>query len=341
MNIINQRLINHRLIKSKIQTPVDVVKWMTVMQSQDFTMALFAIAMRMQDKNIDAALEYFNKGGFLRTHILRPTWHFVCACDILWMSKLSAPQIKARSFARDKSLCINEKVILKCFDVIKLALKNCHLTRDELSQKLADAGININPAFIYHIFLHGEIEGLICSGAMKNKKQTYALLCERAPQAKTLSRENSLETLARRYFLSHGPAMIKDFSWWSGLNVSEARKAINTLDGIKQKDNYFFYPNADINIAKNTYCLLPAFDEYLIAYQYRKNLIDDKYINKAISSNGIFSPVILRDGKAIGTWKIAKKEKSKNFVPSFFGKQKESIKKQLNKLYLSFTSHRP
>jgi hypothetical protein len=145
-----------------------------------------------------------------------------------------------------------------------------------------------------HILMEAEIEGIICSGGIRWKNQTYSLLSERVPVKKTLSKEDALAELAKRYFFSHGPATLPDFVCWSGLPVAEARRGleINKSTLISETigtETYWFANSITIppTLPDSVY-LLPAFDEYLISYKNRSAAISTEDHKKAISSNGIF-----------------------------------------------------
>lgn len=73
----------------------------------------------------------------------------------------------------------------------------------------------------YHILYRHSLEGLICIGPRQGKQQTFVLLDAWLPPGKELSRDESLAELARRYFISHGPATVKDYIWWCGLAAAE------------------------------------------------------------------------------------------------------------------------
>ena len=62
-----------------------MVAWLGAMQAQDFAAAKWALGLRLQ-RSTDAEVEKaFNDGAILRTHVMRPTWHFVAPADIRWL----------------------------------------------------------------------------------------------------------------------------------------------------------------------------------------------------------------------------------------------------------------
>lgn len=102
------RMQNHQLSASKFKNAKELVGWMGAIQAQDFAMAKWAVGIRLlnfTEQMIDAAID---KGEIIRTHLLRPTWHFVSSNDIHWMLELTAPQIKARLKSQHKALGITD-----------------------------------------------------------------------------------------------------------------------------------------------------------------------------------------------------------------------------------------
>jgi hypothetical protein len=254
----------------------------------------------------------FNCGRFLRTHVLRPTWHFVSPENIRWMLDLSAGRIKGAAKSRDRDLEITETLYAKTNRIITRSLEgNKHMTRDDLAKELGKTKINADKARGYHFIMRAELDGLICSGAARGKTQTYALLSERAPAASPLPKDESLARLANIYFCSHSPATLRDFAWWSGLSLTEARNGLeadkaNFIEETFNEQTYWINPAfnvpPDAPSAKTSIHFLPAFDEYIIAYNDRSAIIPASY-GKAVSSNGVFRPTILVNGLVAGTWK--------------------------------------
>ncbi|MDR2146783.1 MAG: winged helix DNA-binding domain-containing protein [Tannerella sp.] len=305
------RLEAHGLAKSLARSPKEVVSLMGAMQAQDFNMAKWAVGIRLDDYTEKAVIEAFNKGEILRTHVLRPTWHFVSPENIRAFLSLSADKIKAATRARDRELGLSEELFTKANNIIVKELEgNHHRTSKELGEALQRAGIETDSARMYHFMIRAEIEALVCSGAMQGTAQTYALLDERAPQSACLTREEALVRLTQAYLSSHYPATIQDFVWWSGLSVGDARKGLETVKQYFSVENiagqnYFFPANVKEPDSKTSFHLLPAFDEYIIAYRDRTPVISTEQHSKAISSNGIFRPTVIADGAVIGLWRKA------------------------------------
>ena len=242
------RLYSQQIVKPQSKTVKDTVAHMGAMQSQDFAMSLWAVGCRLPHSTIQIVQKAFDDGDILRTHVMRPTWHLVSSDDIYWMLQLTAPQIKALTLIRDKGLGIDEKLFTTTNTILEKALDGGkQLTADELKMVFTNAKIDIEENRFYHYMMRAEIEGIVCSGAFKNKKHSYALLSERAQktQTLTLTRDEALAKLAKRYFSSHAPACLKDFVWWSGLSVTDARKGLEAIKHEFQSEkigteNYYF-----------------------------------------------------------------------------------------------------
>ena len=316
-DISTLRLQNQQVAATKFKSAKELVGWMGAMQAQDYNQAKWAIGARLPYLTEEQIESAFNQGEILRTHLMRPTWHFVSADDIYWLLELTAKQIKSTTKSRNRDLGLTENDLVKSKDVLIKSLEgNRSLTRDELSDELNRAGINTFEQRLPHILMDAEIDGIICSGGIQGKNQAYALLAEKVPVKKTFSREESLALLAKKYFTSHGPATLPDFVWWSGLPVAEARKALElnkTILNSEIIDNetYWFANSVDMpSKLHDSVYLLPAFDEYLISYKNRSSAITLENHTKAISNNGIFRPVIVVNGQISGLWKRTIKKDS-------------------------------
>ncbi len=323
MDLKNIRLISHQLLDSNLQTPWDVATWMGAIQSQDYNMAKWAIGIRLQGSTEKIIEDAFNKGQILRTHVMRPTWHFVTPENIRWMLDLTGPRLKSATQSNDRHWELTESIYSKCNQVIEKALDGGkHLLREEIASALNLAGIEVDNMRMYRIMFRAELDKVVCSGALRGKKQTYALLNERVPLMKDMHKDEALVKLTQIYFMSHSPATVMDFSWWSGLSVTDAKKGINELKSelVKEKINGqdYWIMNALTSIKKlpDSIFLLPAFDEFIISYRDRNAIIDTNHQTKAFTKNGIFYPTIIENGKVIGIWK--KETGKKNPILNFF-----------------------
>src|SRR3989344_4573170 len=226
-DILHQRLFNQGLSEKKFKNPYDAVKYLGAVQAQDYPAAKWGISLRLQNYSEQKIDEALNRGSILRTHVMRPTWHFVAPEDIKWMQMLTSPRVNKILGHYNRKLGLDEKLFTKTNSIISKALKNENfLTRTELSAVLKKHGIHKQTQALAHIVSQAELDAVICSGPRKGKQFTYALIEERAPKVKEISQEKALEELVKRYFTSHGPATVYDFVWWSGLTMAETKKGI-------------------------------------------------------------------------------------------------------------------
>ena len=313
--IVKLRLHNSGLSHSPFKSPDDVVSHMGAVQAQNFAAAKWALGIRIKNSTDEDIERAFDEGTILRTHVMRPTWHFVVPEDIRWMLELTAPRVKTLLTHYNKKLELDDELFARSNAAIARALQNhTYLTRQELKMVLKNTGIETDVQRLAHIIMWAELDGLICSGPRRGKQFTYALLEERVEKAKKMSREQALAKLALNYFTGHGPAQLKDFSWWSGLTVKDARDA---LDLIKSKleqatldsKTYWFPTYTEVTTPESSSVyLLPIYDEYTIAYKDRSDISEARDIERMISMGNALTAVIILNGKVAGTWdKVLKK----------------------------------
>jgi Winged helix DNA-binding domain len=316
LDIRRQRLHNQLLSQTKFTQPSQVVAWLGAVQSQDYAGAKWAVAQRTKGLT-DAEIEQaFADGEILRTHVLRPTWHFVAPADIRWMLALTAPRVLMLLAYLDRQLEVDKNLIGQTNEILAKALEGGkQSTRAELAAVLQRNDIKTDGLRLGLFIMHAELDGIICSGARRGKQFTYALLEERAPQAKTLEREEALAELTKRYFRSHGPATLKDFVWWSGLTMVDARAGIDFVKSqfeqeVIERQTYWFPPSRPVRKPSPTAFLLPNYDEYTVGYTDRSAIFDVSHTDKLVLREGILAQSTLIDGRITGTWKrtIKKKE---------------------------------
>ncbi len=312
MNIAHRRLHTQRLTGAPFQKPEDVVRWFGAVQAQDYPAAQWALGLRLngaRDSDLERA---FTAGTILRTHILRPTWHFVLPADIRWMLALTAPRVRAAMTYYDRILELDDALYARSNSTIQKALEGGkHLTRPEIGAILQQAGIDTQSGQrLGHIMLRAELDAIICSGARRGKQFTYALLDERAPSATTLSHEEALAELTRRYFMGHGPATPKDFMWWSSLTAADAKAGIamaksELIQEVIDGQTYWLAgATTPVKDAPPPAYLLPNFDEYTVGYADRSALYPDSLAETLVSKPMIvLGNTVVINGQIRGAWK--------------------------------------
>jgi hypothetical protein len=309
-HIVRARLRAQLLVGGGLKKPEDVVRWMGAVQAQEYTEAKWALAMRMRRAS-DAIVERaLTSGAILRTHVLRPTWHFVTAADIRWMLALTGPRVSAAMSSYNRRLELDASVFRDSQRAMSAALRGgAQLTRQELKAVLHRARIHADGVQrLAHIVMQAELDGVICSGARRGRQFTYALLDERVPAAPAFSRDHALTELTRRYFTSHGPAQLQDFVWWSGLTAADARAGLEMVASALASEivdgrRYWFSSSIRaIRSRSHVGVVLPLYDEYLIAYKDRSAVLDPGQWNPLVTREPFMAPIVV-DGQVVGGWK--------------------------------------
>lgn len=315
--LILRRLSNQQITSTDYKTPGELIHWMIAMQSQEYSMAKWAVGLRLK-KLREADIEMaFNEGSILRTHLLRPTWHFVSPADIRWLLKLTAPRIKAIMkyyFSKNE---LDPKTLKRSKQLLEENLTGGrYQDRAALKSLLEKSGIRINGERLSLILMDAELEAIICSGPRVRKQFSYALLEERVPVQKNLSRGESLESICRGYFQSRGPATLQDFVYWSGLTVKDAIQGADSLgrsflkENIQGKEYIFSEENIPAKMNRFGSLLLPVYDEYGMSYKDKGALhLRGRNEKKGAWGTNSFAHGLVIRGRFIGTWKKSERGK--------------------------------
>lgn len=328
LDIADHRLYKQRIDGVAFEKPCDVVRWLGAVQAQDYTSALWAVGLRTRgatEKDVEKAIA---DRAIVRTWPMRRTLHFVAAADIRWMLELLTPRIVAGSMRRlYKELGLDDATFARSKKLLARAMRGGkQLSRKAIYELLERAHISTASGRGLHLLSQLAQEGFICFGTREGKQPTFALLDEWVPNAKTMARDEALAELATRYFTSHGPATLKDFVWWSGLTVLDAKAGIEMAKSrltqeIIDGQSYWLSPAtpAATDVSATVH-MLPAFDEYTVAYKDRSAVLDPSYAKQVNSGNGIFAPIIVVDGRVAGIWKRTIKKDVVVITPSPFAK---------------------
>jgi hypothetical protein len=311
LDIAHQRLHNQYLTQTPFTRPREVVDWLMAVQAQDYFGAQWALGLRLRqtahDTDIDRA---FAEGSILRTHVMRPTWHFVTPADIRWLLALTAPRVHAVNAHRYRDLELDDATLKRSHKALIKALQGGqHLTREELGESLETVGVTAKGQRLAYIVMHAELDGLICSGPRRGKQFTYALLEERVPPVATLKRDESLAKFARRYFVSHGPATVQDFAKWSGLTIADAKRGLEDAkhqlqhETVNGEEYWFSSAAAPVRRAAPTTYLLSIYDEYIIGYKDRSMIASAEIAAKLFTMGAALTYVVVIDKHIVGGWR--------------------------------------
>jgi hypothetical protein len=308
--VIARRMAAQFLTTRGPATAADLVRAQGAVQAQDYAGAKWALGQRIPGAT-DAGIEReFTDGRLLRTHVLRPTWHFVAPEDIRWMLALTAPRVIRTMASYDRRLGLTPTVYARSNDVIAKALEGGKfLTRTELSVELERARVGVvRGQRLGHLVARAELDAVICSGPRRGKQFTYALLDERAPATTPRGRDDSLRELAARFFRMRGPGSVHDFAWWSGLTVADAKRAIEmagaALDRTRFRDKDMWFVDRALPRATMIAHLLPNYDEYFIGYKDRSALGERLgNVSTIVGGSALIAHVVFINGELVGGWK--------------------------------------
>lgn len=311
MNPVALRLLNQQLAAPQFAKPAEVVDYMGAMQAQEYRMMRWAVAMRTKRPSVKAFKTAFDSGQIVRLHLMRGTWQLVGASDYWPLLGLCAPKALAtiRGWMASNRISIGDDERARVGDILaQTATDRGSVTKEDFAQALTAKGISMDDHRLsYHIRM-AEISGTLCSGDLLPMKATYTLTANKLPRRATMDRDEALLLLTRKYFRSRQPATLDDFVWWSGLNISDCRRGIALLgSGIhverwKGRDFYLTDNCRRRGFRRGRCLLIPPYDEYLIGYKSRDVVLPPEHSHRAHNNNGIFQPIIARDGIVCGNW---------------------------------------
>jgi len=310
-DVARARERSQRISHRRFPKPLEVVEWMGAIQAQDLPMSKTAVGARLSHASLRDLEVALDEARILRTHALRPTWHLVTAADARGLLALTAPHIRAAVRSRHRQLELVPRVLSRSARLLERALRDgVHLTREELTARYRAADFATDDNRIAHLLMLAELDCLICSGVARGGTPTYALMDERVPPAPALPRDEALAALAKTYFRSRGPATVEDFAWWSGLPTGDARRAADIVRGgfaeVRAGSRIFLATESSLDAVGTdpVVSLLPAYDELLVSYADRSAAVANAEHARIVMRNGFFRPIIVRNGRVIGTWRL-------------------------------------
>jgi hypothetical protein len=324
--MLQSRLAAQQIEGARFSTPGALVAWMGAMQAQDYGASKWAIGLRLSAPVTDADVEAAEaRGEILRTHAMRGTWQWVSPADVRWLVRLFAPNVRASAGARHRALGLDAATIRRFETKLARALRGTSLTRAEITDITGERGVRL-----MHLLGSAEYSEAICTAGRRGKQPTWALLDDRAPAAPPRSRAEALADLATRYVASRGPATADDFLWWTGLPAAEARAAFAEVPRTSAEvprtsaevpRTSAEVPRTSAEVPRTsaevprTLHLLPAFDEWLIAYRDRSATLEAEHVRRVNDGGGIFAPLVVVKGRVVGTWKRV----GRRIEPRWFG----------------------
>lgn len=356
-DIARGRLRAQRIEGDKFERPEDAVAWLGAVQAQDYAGALWGVGLRLDGATEAAVERAVAERRIVRTWPMRRTLHFVAAADVHWMLRLLTPRVVAGMARRlDRHVGLDESSFTRAKKLFERALGGGRrLTRGAMYEVLESGGIPSADGRGLHVITRLAQDGLLCFGPREGRQPTFVLLDEWVPESAKLGRDEALAELAARYFTSHGPATLQDFTWWSGLAAAEAKAAISSAGPRLAQETiegraYWLAassPRAAASAPKAGRAappadaaprvhLLPPFDEYTVAYRDRSAVLEASRAKQINPGNGVFSPALVSGGRIVGTWRRTLKNGSVAVAPSPFTRLKRDETRALAEAALRY-----
>jgi hypothetical protein len=329
--VLGRRLVNQQVAAPGMGDPVEVTRWLGAVQSQEYAQSLWGLGLRTQGATAASIEAAIDRGAILRTWPMRGTIHLVPAEDARWMVTLLAGRPMRSAAGTFRKIGLTDDVLARAADVVTGALSGGRqLPRKDLYALLTIAGIDCsaspNGGRGNHILGYLSHTGLLCIGPVRRGQPVFVLLDEWAPAPRQPA--EPLAELAVRYFTSHGPATVRDFAWWTGLTQADAGRAIELAGpalAAEDRDGELYWdgdgPGRDQAAPPDGAYLLPAFDEYTVAYKDRGLLHPGLLHHGSAQANSdLLNPVLLLDGRAAGLWKRVIGPKSVRITLAAYGR---------------------
>ncbi|MCW2770919.1 MAG: hypothetical protein JWR27_2352 [Aeromicrobium sp.] len=293
------RLHAQGLTTPRFATPADVVRHLGCVQAQLHDMALWSVARRTPGLTLAELQASFDRGDFLRTHVLRPTWHLVDPEDLHWLLALTAPRVRRLLASADAASRIDPALADRCAQVMLASLADGQpRTRAELAADLEAEGLAHSGQALAHLVMHAEIDALIASGPMRGKQHTYVAL---EPRPVPGSYDELLATAARRYALGHGPFRDRDLAWWTSLTLTDSRRAIESahLRPLAVDGDTYWRADEPVDVDVPRLMLLSNFDEYI---SYARDPDDFADYGGRATDIARVTGLLMVDGRLGGSW---------------------------------------
>lgn len=294
--------------------PQDVVSAICGVQAQDASAAALSVRVRcpgVTAGGIESALA--RERTLVRTGCMRNTLHLLATEDVGWLLDLLGPIFIQKSRRRRAELGLDDEICERGTRVIRAVLAGRGpLTRAELVEALANRRIAVAGQAVYHLIRYAALKGVVCYGPNRDTAETFVLLDDWVDRRGTVSTEKSTAELARRYLKGYAPAMPEDFASWSGLTLTDSRRAWQDIEGelvevdingqpawmLKSQSVWLAESPPTAPIVR----LLPRFDTSLIGYRRRNWMVESRFEPRIYPGGGWLRETVLVNGAAVATW---------------------------------------
>jgi hypothetical protein len=336
LDVARLRLDAQGIARPSLATPEAVVTHLGALQAQDYHGALWSIGLRIAGATRASVERAIAARTIVRTWPMRGTLHFIPAADARWMLELLTPRVIKGAAGRHRQLELDDAAFRRARAIVGRALKDEPvLTRGAVFTALERGGVATTGQRGIHILQQLSMERMLCYGPHAEKQPTFALFDAWIAESRELRRDDALRTIAERYFVSHGPATLRDFVGWTGLTVADAKTGLEmaapalariVVDDVELWRARDHEATADAEPAAH---LLPGFDELMLGYKDRSAALAPRYASRIVpGGNGMFLSTLVLDGQVRGTWRRAQRAKTVVLEASPFTRLTAARKKE-------------
>jgi hypothetical protein len=286
----------------------EVAGRLLAIQAQDLRGARLAIRARsagLSASDVDSALA---RRSLVVTWLNRGTLHLVRSEDYWWLHPLTAPQLRTGNSRRLAQEGVPPDDAEQAVAAVRAALAaDGPLTRSQLRERVAAAGVRTEGQAMVHILALASIRGLIVRGPAAGRDQAFVLARDwLGTPPPVMSREAALGELARRYLAGHAPAADRDLAQWAGIGLHDARLGLARCGAVQRADGLAELPASPRRAAAGLPPprLLGAFDPLLLGWASRDPIVGPH--RRIVTVNGLFRPFALAGGQAVATWTITR-----------------------------------
>ncbi len=285
--IARWRLLNQHLTTPHARSATDVVDRLLAVQAENPSQSAWAVAARTDSPDPSDLAGLLDSGEVVRTHVLRPTWHYVARDDIDWLLALTAPRVNPTidtQLRADLTDCDLDRLT---DTVLDLLAKTPDRTRDEVAETVRASAPDLAERLSGHLVMllmaHLELDRLASSGTPRDGEHTYATYADRVgtrADVDDFDREGALARIALRYFTGHGPATVKDLAYWATLTITDVRRGLDAVsDQLESFEHdgrtYWHAPGeAPVGPGEPAGHLLQLLDEMYRGYQDSRWVLD-------------------------------------------------------------------
>lgn len=304
---IAERLTAQALSGPPLSRPEDVAERLLAIQGQDPRGARLAIRARtsgLTAADVDRALT--KDRSLLITWLNRGTLHLIRSEDYSLLQALTTPPLLTSSARRLRQEGVSAEAAERGVETIERSLADeGPLTRAQLRERLDSAGVPTEGQALVHLLFLTTLRGIAVRGPIADREHAYVLVRDWLGPQKPVDREAGLAELARRYLVGHGPAGDRDLARWAGLPLRDARAGLAAIG--RELDER---EDGLVDLAKRAPAeplppprLLGAFDPLLLGWASREEIVGPHKM--LVTTNGIFRPFALVNGRAVATWRLA------------------------------------